>query len=87
MMCILYATQAAALAAIAARDVALGYPVSSDGIDVGGGRFVVSVVTSTCARPVPLSSGQWAVPAGALGTSVGAVAVSSSDVLVAQIGA
>lgn len=86
-MCILYATQADAIAAIAARDAVLGYPISSDGVDVGGGRFVVSVVTSTCARPVPLSSGQWAVPVAALGASVGAVAVSSSDVLVAQIGA
>lgn len=87
MMCILYATQASALSAIASRDVALGYPSSSDGVDAGGGRFVVSVVTSTCARPIPLSSGQWAVPSAALGTSVGAVDVSPSDVLTAQIGA
>lgn len=87
MMCILYATQAAALAAIAARDVALGYPISTDGVDVGGGRFVVSVVTSTCARPVQLKTGQWAVDSSALGISAGAVSVGSDDVVVSPLGA
>jgi|688.fasta_scaffold19375_4 hypothetical protein len=86
MMSVIYPTKAAALAAISARDSALGYPATSQGIQVGSGRFVSSITTSSCAAPVQLSSGSFAVPGERLGVVSGLVNVPMSDVAVAQIG-
>ena len=86
MMSVIYPTKAAALAAISARNLVLGYSATSQGIQVGIGRFVSSITTSSCAAPVQLTNGSFAVPGDRLGVSSGLVNVPMSDIAVAQIG-
>jgi len=56
-----YATKGAANTAIGQVNATLGYPRTEVGVRVGGGRHVASITTTTCAAPVELKDGTFAV--------------------------
>lgn len=59
MRVLVRATEAQIRALIAQEDAHRGLPRTEQGTQVGGGRFVESITTTTSAEPVELEDGTW----------------------------